>query len=66
MATCSQCRGTGKAYSRALKYYVTCDNCAGRCKTFVKCTYCNGTGKGYSQIRKAYVTCDACRGTGER
>ncbi|MEA5120859.1 MAG: hypothetical protein VB040_06250 [Propionibacterium sp.] len=45
---------------------MTCDNCAGRGKTFVKCTYCNGTGKGYSQIRKAYVTCDACRGTGER
>lgn len=66
MARCSYCNGTGKAYSQAIKKYVTCDNCAGRGNTFTKCSYCNGTGKAYSQAIKQYVTCDACRGKGER
>lgn len=67
MATCNYCKGRGKAYSRILKRYVTCDGCAGTGRTgWDKCGYCNGTGKDYKAELNRYVTCDGCRGSGRK
>lgn len=66
MSSCKYCKGTGKAFSRTLGRYVTCDGCAGTGRGgWEKCGYCRGTGKDYKGDLGRYVTCDACRGTGK-
>ena len=63
---CTWCNGTGKAYSRALNKYVTCDSCKGSGRLPTRpCRWCSGTGRAYSTVLRKYVVCDSCKGTGD-